>query len=425
MSHTILTFITRVTPARQDELAQLLEQIRASAPDHPALPFRALDRLHFASLVLFEDATYGTYLVFEHNFDGGFDEYLAELYQHAADGLHQIYQCCAEYPVADAGDRAAMLGYLRRHVVRPAAYHIGNVGRTARQIRQEQELREALETLLDEWLQEGLASGPPDEIRGRLQAAVSARPEWKWALQHKPRQTQAEQLLPWVKIGAVLAGGLGLIGWGWRWLLPAVGAYVAVLRWKESTDATEPSTTDPDALRKLRQLTAREDETVQNHLASLIHVKPGLFRGVTLRVVLFATNLVARTATSGQLSGIPSIHFAHWALVDNGRRLLFLSNYDGSWENYLDDFIDKASQGLTGIWSNTVYFPATRFLILAGARDGPRFKAWARDAQSYTAVHYSAYDQLTVQTIDNNSALREGLSDGATGADARGWLRRF
>ena len=57
-------------------------------------------------------------------------------------------------------------------------------------------------------------------------------------------------------------------------------------------------------------------------------------------------------------------------MIDNGRRLLFLSNFDGSWENYLDDFIDKASIGLTGVWSNTLKFPRTYFLVLGGASDG-------------------------------------------------------
>jgi len=123
--------------------------------------------------------------------------------------------------------------------------------------------------------------------------------------------------------------------------------------------------------------------------------------------------------------GIPSIHFAHWSMIDKGRRLLFVSNFDGSWENYLDDFIDKASVGLTGIWSNTAGFPKARWLVLDGAREGSRFKAYARDSQTNTNVWYSAYKQLTVQTIDNNSAIREDLFTSLDDAATRNWLRRF
>jgi hypothetical protein len=112
-------------------------------------------------------------------------------------------------------------------------------------------------------------------------------------------------------------------------------------------------------------------------------------------------------------------------MLDNGRRLLFLSNYDGSWENYLDDFIDKASSGLTGIWSNTEGFPPTLFLFGKGARNGPLFKAWARTQQTYTHVWYSAYRDSTVQNIDNTSAIREALFARLDEAGVKEWLRRF
>jgi len=143
-------------------------------------------------------------------------------------------------------------------------------------------------------------------------------------------------------------------------------------------------------------------------------------------LVLWAVNLLARArATHGELSGIPSIHFAHWSMIDSGRRLLFLSNFDGSWENYLDDFIDKASTGLTGVWSNTLNFPRTYFLIFGGAKDGPRFKAVARDGQSVTNAWYSAYRDQTVQGIDNNSTIRENLLKPLDKAKAAELLQRL
>ena len=152
-------------------------------------------------------------------------------------------------------------------------------------------------------------------------------------------------------------------------------------------------------------------------------VKPGVFRRVLLRAVLWAVNLIARTSTHGSLSGIPSIHYAHWSLIDGGRRLLFLSNYDGSWESYLGDFIDKASRGLTGVWSNTVGFPVTDFLLLKGAADGDAFKRFARSEQASTSVWYSAYPDLTVQQIDRQSTFREGLASKPAGDALKRWLK--
>ena len=54
-----------------------------------------------------------------------------------------------------------------------------------------------------------------------------------------------------------------------------------------------------------------------------------------------------------------------------GDQLVFFSNYDGSWESYLEDFITKAHKGQTAAWSNGRGFPPTRYLINGGAEDDP------------------------------------------------------
>ena len=105
--------------------------------------------------------------------------------------------------------------------------------------------------------------------------------------------------------------------------------------------------------------------------------------------------------------------------------MLFFSNYDSSWESYLGDFIDKASVGLTGVWSNTVLFPRTRWLFLDGATDEERFKAWARAQQTPTDVWYTAYKNLTVKNIINNKEIRKGLSGNLTDDQTLEWLRRL
>ena len=142
-----------------------------------------------------------------------------------------------------------------------------------------------------------------------------------------------------------------------------------------------------------------------------------------MRVVLRVINLLGRLVfVRGALGGIPSIHFARWVAIDRGRRLLFMSNFDGSWENYLGDFIDKSARGLTAIWSNTVDCPPARFLILDGAHDEQGFKKWTRDHQIVTQVWYSAYRSLSVENINNNTRIRLGLIGPLTGKRAKQWL---
>ena len=216
---------------------------------------------------------------------------------------------------------------------------------------------------------------------------------------------------PWPVVGVVAA------------LLVLAGGFVALLRWKEETDSVSDAQPDHS---QVTQVTTRENEVVQNHFASIAEVKPGLLRRFVLKTVLgFIHVLAAVSANQGSLSGITSIHFARWVVVDGGRNLLFLSNYDGSWENYLDDFIDRASSGLTAIWSNTVGFPKTSFLVNGGARDELLFKILVRRSQMMSLVWYSAYPDLSTQNIQTNAAIREGLFAPMNADEVREWLKNF
>ena len=422
MAQILLTFLTRVKPDKVAELKEFLDKdIAGNLLTNPHVPFPSLTRLHFASLVLNSDATYGPYLVFENNFDGPLEAYLDELYRHSAPGLHRIYSYCLDYPAASGPDRQQMLSYLRNHIVRPNAYHIGNFGRSAERTRREDSLRDKLENFLDDFVRKGPGGQAAGLIRQRVQDFVRSEPALAWATNPNPRQTAIEWLKPRLML-ALLAVIVFLL---LPILILPVIIWALVLRYKEQRDPA------PDKFDKLNErigdLLEREDKSrvVQNHLAHMTMVKPGLFRRATLRILLWVVNLVARTQDNGKLMGIPSIHYAHWSMIDNGRRLLFLSNFDGSWENYLDDFIDKASFGLTAVWSNTQEFPRTFLLFWQGAEDGDRFKAWARDKQFHTNVWYSAYPSLTVETIDNNSSIREELFTPLDEKATREWLWRF
>jgi hypothetical protein len=421
LSHTILTFVTSVKPQRVDDLRTLLNEIGNDIPGNPYIPFTSFKLLHFASLVLHQDHDYGSRLIFENNFDGPLNGYLDELYGHAAEALHRIYSCCVDYAATSAGDRAQILSYLTANVVRPNVYHIGNVGRTLERTRQESVLRDDLEGFLDDLVKKEPAGPSPGSIRERIQTFVRSQPTLAWAIHSQPRQTAMERFMPWFKVAAVALIALALS----PVLIPLFIVWLIVLRRHETHDPVLPNLGDKD---HARQLVKREDrrDIVQNHMVSITLVKPGSFRLGTLKGALGLINLLAPALfTHGKLIGIPSIHFAHWSLIDYGKRLLFLSNFDGSWENYLDDFIDKAAFGLTAIWTNTAGFPQTRFLIKDGARDGARFKAYARDSQAYTNVWYSAYPDLTVQTIDTNSAIREDLFTSLDDTKTRAWLWRF
>lgn len=427
MNQTVFTFTMVVDPGRLNELTQTLDTIQKDLHTNPLLRFIDLPMVHFASINVFppdpvkddypcsgppiEQRRRVPYLVFESNIDGAIPPYVQALIAKFPQGVSAILRCCAGGP--QNGDAKALEAYLLDHVVRPGAYHVGTPWRVVQRIRQEAQLREAIETIAD-----GIAAGPkpvdPLAARKTIQDAVRANPDLAFALQPAPKVTWREKLAPWVP------------------LLPHLPMFVVhalltilflpYLRYRESVDCEWKGDVDPKLQEKLG---ARENFIAQNHMANMSDLKPGFARLVSAKAVLMLASINARLSTKGKLAGIPSIHFAHWALLDGGKRLLFCSNFDGSWENYLDDFIDKANKGLTGIWGGTIGFPRTRWLFWGGATNGSRFKAIARNKQVPSSVWYSAYRNLTVDAIDNNSAIRRDLFTNLDADAARAWLRRL
>jgi hypothetical protein len=422
MKQTVLSFITEVTPGRAAELDALLKHLQQDLLQNPnpALGFSSLKQLHFASLLVHEDQGFPAILIFESNFDGEVQPFLNDLLLVAGPALNQIYGHCTGYVAQTSGDPAPLRNYLRDHIVEPNAYYIGNVGRSVERTVQEDGLRDSAERFLDDLVHLGQSEVPPQTLRQKMQKFVRDTPALSWVANVPARQTASQKILPWVHIVIVALVTIALL----PILIGPFIIYLVILRWKETHDIPQTTPANKEHEKALLETELRPN-SVQTHMSSITIVKPGAFRRCTLRTVLFLIGMAARVSVKGNLFGIATIHFAHWSLIDKGRRMVFLSNFDGSWENYLDDFIDKVSAGLTGVWSNTTGFPKTKFLFFEGTKNGPRFKATTRDKQTPTTIWYSAYPHLTVQNVDNNSAIREDFFKNLDEQQARQWLWRF
>ncbi len=424
MTQSIFTVVADIVPEKLPGLRILLGEMKPDPGGNAILPLARFDTVHFAAFVVGEGpALKPPKLIFESNVDGTVEEWLDDLVAGGGGGLDRIFSHCVGYPGDAVGDPRTVRAWMAERVVRPAAFHIGATGRRLDRIRDEHLLHEEIERFLDEEEAAGrLAGAGPTAVRERVQQFVRSTPSLGWALAPPPpRQTRRERFEHRRRALSAVAAAVVLS----PILIPVVLVAAVVLVVKEATDPVRRDPPDPALVKELEN---DEDEPhiVQNHLSSVIPVKPGMLRATLLPVVLFALNLVARvSATKGKLGGIPSIHFAHWSLIDNGRHLVFLSNFDGSWESYLGDFIDKAARGLTAVWSNTVEFPRTRLLVLRGAADGPRFRQWARASQCRTQVWYSAYPRLTMPIIDNNSSIREDLFARLDEKGTTEWLKRL
>ena len=214
----------------------------------------------------------------------------------------------------------------------------------------------------------------------------------------------------------VRAVALGLIS-----VVVTLPAIVLLLRWNELRDSSQDAPPVDDAV--LREMVRREDWIMQNHMGSIVLIKPGILRSVIIRAGHYGLGLVLRViATDGYLGSMRTVHFAHWAFLNNGSRLLFFSNFDHSWGSYLDDFIEKSHAGLTLAWGAGVGFPRTRLLVLDGASHGRQFKTWALASRTVSRFWYSAYRDLTVDQIERNYRIATGLRQSSmTEQEATSW----
>jgi membrane protein implicated in regulation of membrane protease activity len=206
-------------------------------------------------------------------------------------------------------------------------------------------------------------------------------------------------------------------------LVFSIPAILLWLRWLERCDSSHDA--PPVDERMLREMTRREDRIAQNHMGSIVLVKPGILRMALFRTGHLGLGLLLRAvATDGYLGSMRTVHFAHWAFINNGSRLMFFSNFDHSWDSYLDDFIEKAHGGLTLAWGSGVGFPPTRFLVLDGASHGRQFKAWARHSMAVSRFWFSAYKDYTVDQIERQARIADGLrKERLKPEEAAAWAR--
>jgi hypothetical protein len=209
-------------------------------------------------------------------------------------------------------------------------------------------------------------------------------------------------------------------------LLPIVLLYAPVfayqLRRRENSDPTIAPRIDPAHARRLAEI---EDHDPTNQFNAMGSVKPGAFRHWLLVVVLLLIDYGARHLYfRGRLARVHSIHAARWVFLDGGRRVLFASNYDGSLESYMDDFINKVAFGLNLAFSNGVGYPSTRWLVLDGARDEQAFKSVLRRHQLPSDVWYNGHAGLTAHHLERNWRLRRGLeSNTLSDNELKEWCR--
>jgi len=378
-------------------------------PANKIVPFGQIEGLHFARFVVLEDpslpdragitdlpATEPTRVALLVDGDGSPEDLLRRLVAAGAPGLARIFSHCDD---AVAPENVAE--WMRRRRVRAAASYVNWPGRTARQVREEAALHDAL-------LATRLAhpEKSPGDLWPLLRTAASNVP-----LSSPERPTIGERLVDLAGLLSLPLLAILLL----PMLLLASPVLVAMLRRRETND---PVIAPRPSRARNAMLSAIEDHDVANQYSAIGSLKPGRFRGWLTVTILWAINWGSRHIfRRGRLARVNTIHFASWTFFDDKRRVLFASNYDGSREAYNDDFINKVAFGLNLSFSNGLGYPRTDWLIFGGARHEQDFKWYLFHHQIPTQVWYNAFRGLTTYDMARNARLRAALERTPTGAD--------
>ena len=418
-----------INPKREAELRRLLDSMNRRPgqvdPNNSLLPFDEFDTLHFARFVILDDKTtddvrvygltpriYPLYLAFLGDVDGDANAFLGKLIKRAGGGLRKIFSCCQ-----GLGSDTDLLAWMKQHDAPPIAAYVNWRGRTVRQIREEAVLYEAIENYIESHgaALNGLA---PRELHDELRTFVNA----EQSAGRLELSGQSPTPIGWQIKNLAHMIGFPLLGLLLSpVLLVAAPFYIFALRRQEKNDPVVCPTVDQ---KYSENLSSFEDHDVTNQFSAMGSLKPGLIRLLTTVGVLKTVNYGARHITRpGRLGRIRSIHFARWVFVAGRERMIFCSNYDGSVESYMDDFINKTGFGLNASFSNGIGYPRTNWLVRDGCVDERDYKEYLRRHTLPSQVWYKAYPGLSAVDLERNTRIRQGLEmSSMTDEQAREWV---
>lgn len=338
-----------------------------------------------------------------------------ELLQRAGVGLQRIFSYCEDFtPDCD------LLPWMKAHDRRAHTIYWNWLGRTVRQIREEDSLFIALQTFLGN-NNLSLTKMTPREVHASLVKFARGEQEAGRLVLTPPAPTPlAWQLrnlwdLIWVPLVLLVLSPV---------LLAYAPFFIFQLRSREKSDLVLTPRPDPDHVRRLVEI---EDHGVTNQFTAFGSIKPGIFRRWSFRYYLWIIDYTTRHFYNrARPVYVNTIHFARVVLFDDGRRLFFASSYDGSLDSYLDDFINKISFGLNILFTQGIGYPRTRWIFLGGAKQEQEFKYYVRRHEMVTEVWYNAHPGLTCVDLQRNSLIRAGLENNTmTEAEITKWLQLF
>lgn len=417
-----LTVLAGIEPGQEAALRRVLIDIGddvkgkrlAMVPQSVHVHFEDSRRIHFARFVILDDPDAGPgrkRLLFATDFDGSLASHCEELLTITSD-LEAIFGKLVGYQ-----GRERLEAFMRAHSLDPGAYYIAFRNESVDSIRGHSQVRRRLEEKLDagEPVELGparrgffsrIVRGLLNVVRFAVRGVLALFDVVVMVLRYGPGNA--------LRAGKAISATLDRLWYARLFNRLTMNSLAGLEHPYSEIDPEICGPCTPQAAGD-EVVSAggdgpipaqvREDVITQNQLTLVTKIDPKRVKYAA--AVLAAINLYARRlAPSGSLAGISTIHFVRWLIIDDGKRLVMLSNYDGSWEAYIGEFAEMILSGLDAIWGSALGYPA------GGAQDLPAFKRFLRCHQTQSEVFYSAYPRQTVLNIidDREIARRADAS---------------
>jgi hypothetical protein len=390
-------------PSIDELLSSMALKPGLADPDNPVLPFARFPRIHFARLLVLDDRTLADRTYFPNLYfpcpvrlallvvcDGPARTQIDELAEVAGDGLKRLFGHCE-----GLDESADLRDWLHANTVKSVTFYINWLGRTVVQSREEAVLHDVLREELA-----ALPTASPRETKEKLREAVARR-----GVTLTPEAPTS--------IGAWIAKLVDLIVVPIIILLmtPVLIVLAPLLAIKlRRLEKANPVIAPLRTPALMAELSRYEDHDITNPFGAMGSVQPGLFRRWTATYILWLVDWAGRHITTrGKLARVRTIHCARWIFLDDKKRMYFASDYDGSHEAYMDDFVNKVAFGLNLTFGPAIGFPKTRWLLWGGANRERDWKNFLRRHELPVPVWYKAYPKLTCQDLARNARIRKGL----------------
>lgn len=360
----------------------------------PRIHFTRSQTIHFARFALIDDPERGPNrkrLLFATDYDGPWDAHVREIIA-LTQRPEAIWGCCEGYSGPEH-----FAEFVRRHTITPQTHYLAFRGTELERLREVIRIRDQFQGWLSEpdtgrsrWALPDLlfiGKAVHDALRA-VKEPLDAVRRWTLAIFELVRLMVRLGLREVVQAALQINATINRVGW----------IRVTNQLFRNTATAPPSNYSQADSLSPPNPTPSGyppEDAILQNQLTLVTDVRPEHLP--RLRAVLALIDLHGRRlSSSGTLVGISTIHTVRWTLIDGDKRLLMVSNYDGTWENYIDEFAEMILSGLDALWTPASDYPR------AGAQDVAALKQFLRRHQAPANVFYSAYPESSVLNLKDD-----------------------